>query len=70
MIITPKKDTITICLPPDWVGKPLVCTLETPYENVKEMVSEVSEDAVAYRAHRVLDSQPGRPPRVKRLRKN
>ena len=53
MILTPKKDTITICLPPEWVGKPLVCVLEAPYETTgEEVVSQVSEDALCYYANK------------------
>lgn len=71
MIITPKKDTITICLPPEWVGKPLVCILETPYEQSEpDVVSQVSEASIGYMAERFLETLPGRPPRVKRLRKH
>lgn len=68
MIITPKKDSITICLPPDWVGKPLVCMLETPYEQNEEMVSQVNEDAVGYGAERFLGTRPGRPSHRKKYR--
>lgn len=70
LIITPQKDTITICLPPEWVGQPIVCILEKPYDNEPSVVAEASEDSVCYKASRVLDSLPGRPPRVKRLRRN
>lgn len=49
MILTPRKDTITLCLPPEWVGRPVVCILETPYDfDCEEMVSQVSEAALCY----------------------
>ena len=50
MILNPKRDTITLCLPTDWVGKPIVCILKSPYEleEDEEMVSKVSEAALCY----------------------
>lgn len=49
MILNPKRDTITLCLPTDWVGKPIVCILKSPYElEEEEMVSKVSEAALCY----------------------
>jgi len=53
LILNPKKDTITLCLPPEWVGRPVVCILEIPYETTgEEMVSQVSEAAICYHADR------------------
>lgn len=53
MILTPKKDTVTLCLPTEWVGKPIVCILKAPYETDKsEVVSYVSEAAMCYRSSR------------------
>lgn len=70
MILTPKKDTITICLPPDWVGKPLVCILKPPYEMEEgEMVSQVSESAMCYSVRRFHSPATHRKPRYKRLRR-
>ena len=48
LILLPKKDTITICLPENWVGKPLECILRHPeeksaYPEDLEIVSEVRE---------------------------
>lgn len=66
MILTPKKDTITFCLPDDWVGKPMVCILKSPYEcdEDEDVVSYVSEDAMCYSVGRF------RKPKVRRkLRK-
>lgn len=35
--LIPKRDTITICLPPDWVGKKITCFLSSAAEtDVKE----------------------------------
>jgi len=53
LILNPKKDTITLCLPPEWVGRPIVCILEIPYETTgEEVVSQVSEAAIFYHADR------------------
>lgn len=48
LILRPRKDTITICLPPDWVGKPLTCIIRTDEGASEEIVSQVSEDAIRY----------------------
>lgn len=71
LTMTPQKDTITICLPPDWVGKPLICILKEPYEQEEaEMVTEVSESAACYRSKRFQKSNSTRRPRTDhRLRK-
>ncbi|MBO4504373.1 MAG: hypothetical protein J5730_06160 [Bacteroidales bacterium] len=51
--MNPKKDTITICLPAEWVGKTLMCILKAPYEmEDDELVSEVSEAAICYHVGR------------------
>lgn len=59
MILTPKKDTVTFCLPSDWVGKPLICILKSPYEKEEEenVVSYVSEAAICYSANRFRNSK-------------
>ena len=72
LILTPQKDTFTICLPQDWVGKPLVCVLRHPdekgaYPMESEYVSEVREESIGYQASRFRQK---RRPRKKRLRKN
>lgn len=72
LIITPQKDTVTLCLPQEWVGKPLLCILEHPDEkdafpNDSEYVSEVREDRFLYNAE--LFRQKRRRPRKKRLRR-
>ena len=72
LILTPQKDTVTICLPQEWVGKPLVCVLRHPeekgtYPPESEFVSEVREESIGYLASRYRKT---RKPRKKRLRKN
>ena len=71
LILTPQKDTVTICLPQDWVGRPLVCILRHPEEKTaypipSEFVSEVREERIGYQASRYRQV---RRPRKKRLRK-
>lgn len=71
LFITPQKDTVTLCLPSEWVGKPLVCVLHHPDEKAtypidSEFVSEVREDSFAYNA---LRYRQRRKPRKKRLRR-
>ena len=71
LILTPQKDTVTICLPQEWVGKPLVCVLRHPDENgayptESEFVSEIREESIGYQASRYSQK---RRPRKKRLRK-
>ncbi len=60
MILTPKKDTVVLCLPSDWVGKPMVCILKSPYESAddEDVVSYVSEDAMCYSANRFRMPKP------------
>ncbi len=70
LILLPKKDTITICLPENWVGKPLECILRHPeeksaYPEDLEIVSEVREERVLYHAEQYHRSSN----RKKRLRK-
>ncbi len=52
LILNPKKDTITICLPPEWVGRPLTCIFKSEENDSNEMISEVSEDAIQYQRSR------------------
>ena len=71
LILTPQKDTVTLCLPPEWVGKPVVCVLRRPeekstYPTESEFVSEVREDRIGYQVSRYKQV---RRPRKKRLRK-
>ena len=60
LILTPKKDTMTICIPPDWVGKPLVCILKEPYEQEEDMISYVSDVSISYQAERYNWAKRGR----------
>ena len=71
LILTPQKDTVTLCLPQEWVGKPIVCVLQRPeekhaYPAESEYVSEVREDHIGYQVSRYKQV---RRPRKKRLRK-
>ena len=71
LILTPQKDTVTLCLPQEWVGKPIVCVLRRPeekstYPTESEFVSEVREDHIGYQVTRYRQV---RRPRKKRLRK-
>lgn len=71
LILTPQKDTVTLCLPQEWVGKPIVCVLQRPeekhaYPTESEYVSEVREDRIGYQVSRYKQV---RRPRKKRLRK-
>jgi len=72
LFLTPQKDTFTICLPPEWVGKPLVCILRHPEEKAaypenSEFVSELREESFIYNAERYR--QKRRRPCKKRLRR-
>ena len=70
MIFTPKRDSITICLPPEWVGKPLICILKDPSDTTdEEIVSEVSENALCYQTARYRRKSRERRPRTRHLRR-
>ncbi len=70
IILNPSKDTVTICLPTEWVGKPLVCILKgLEEENAEGVVSYVSEDSIFYRAKRYREQPKRAKRRTKRLRK-
>lgn len=70
LILIPKKDTITICLPPDWVGKPMVCILKDPYEmEEEEVVAQVSEAALCYHLGHKRKAQSSRRLRKRGLRR-
>lgn len=71
LILTPQKDTLTICLPQDWVGKPLLCILRHPEEKSaypfeSEFISSVREDRIGYN---MMPFKQVRKPRKKRLRR-
>ena len=45
LILRPTKDSITICLPEDWVGKPISCILQREDEiPVPEALQEAEPD--------------------------
>ncbi|HPS70797.1 MAG TPA: hypothetical protein PLM70_00930 [Bacteroidales bacterium] len=46
LILLPKTDTVTICLPPEWVGHPIICILKAKDTVVYEQ--DVQEMAVNY----------------------
>lgn len=48
LILNPTKDTITICIPTEWVGKPLTCILKSAEYDIEDMYTMVSEDAIRY----------------------
>jgi len=71
LFITPQKDTVTLCLPPEWVGKPMVCVLSHPDERDEypfdtEFVAEVREESIGYNE---MIYKKRRRPRKKRLRR-
>ncbi len=70
LILNPSKDTVTICIPSEWVGKPLVCILKGLEEdNAPGVVSYVSEDSIFYRAKHYREQHKRERRRTKRLRK-
>jgi len=52
LILNPVKDTVTLCLPEDWVGKTVICFLRDPNEEEVDMVGYASEGAIFYQAER------------------
>lgn len=51
LLLLPKTDTITICLPRDWVGHPIICILKTQEPLVHSQ--DVQEQEVAYRVKHI-----------------
>lgn len=49
--LLPKTDTITICLPEDWVGRPVTCVLSVHQQKVFT-ADEVQEEAIRYRVNK------------------
>jgi hypothetical protein len=47
ILITPTTDTVTLCLPREWVGKSIICTLRE--ERSDSLVVAVTESNVEYR---------------------
>ena len=68
LILNPVKDTVTLCLPEEWVGRTVICLLKDPGEEEVEMVGYASEGAIFYQAERYRHLAK-RKPRVKRLRR-
>lgn len=71
MILTPQKDTVTICLPPDWVGQTVVCILKkNEYEQAIPTLPELHDVTTSYNAQlRKRQIQKMRHIRIKRLRR-
>jgi hypothetical protein len=46
LVLLPKTDTITICLPTEWVGHPIICFLKASESIIYE--EETQEDAINY----------------------
>ena len=49
VILLPKKDTVTLCLPEKWVGVPIICKLEpikTSFMNSVEIENELEKIVV------------------------
>ncbi|MCQ2285422.1 MAG: hypothetical protein MJZ76_00925 [Bacteroidales bacterium] len=46
LILTPTKDTITICLPEDWVGRSISCILDC--ENENDIENKAAEPSATY----------------------
>lgn len=73
LILTPQKDTLTLCLPQEWVGKPLMCILRHPDEKAaypfeSEFVSEVREESLEYGITRFRQKRMIRRKRLRRKR--
>jgi hypothetical protein len=47
LLFTPTTDTVTLCLPKEWVGKLIICTLRE--EHADSLVVAVAEANVEYR---------------------
>jgi len=49
VVLLPKNDTVTLCLPEKWVGVPIICKLEplkTSFMNSGEMENEIKKIVV------------------------
>jgi hypothetical protein len=69
LILNPKTDTVTLCVPRTWVGKTVICLLQEPLEDEKiEIVGEASENSILYQAEHFRKIAK-RKPRNKRLRR-
>ena len=52
LILTPSKDTITICLPENWVGKSISCILSS--EDEDRAIMEAAEGRHGYNSNKSL----------------
>lgn len=57
LTLVPKTDTITICLPPDWVGHVVTCTLSSSAEESTTNYSMAAEKEIPY----AVPKKRGRP---------
>lgn len=57
LTLVPKTDTITICLPPDWVEQVIVCTLQNTAEEHAEQNALAAEKKIPY----AVPKKRGRP---------
>lgn len=62
LLLLPKTDTITICLPSDWVGHPIICILKSQDPLVHSQ--SVQEQEVAYRVKHIK----GRKSRIRKTK--
>lgn len=52
LTLVPKTDSVTICLPPDWVNKVIVCTLQNEEEETAIRHAMAAEKKIPYAAPR------------------
>ena len=48
LTLIPKTDTVTICLPSEWVGKVITCTLHITMEKTSIAVPLAAERKIPY----------------------
>ena len=69
MILSPKRDTVTICIPPEWVGQSVVCILkESEKDPAIPTLLELHDVECSYNAN--VRSRIRHPHRIRRLRKH
>lgn len=69
LFLVPKTDTITICLPPDWVGKTVTCDLRHTEEEMASPVFLAAERDIQYKARKKKKTKVGRPKKSRRKRR-
>ncbi len=57
LTLIPKTDTVTICLPPEWVGEVIVCTLQNMSEERAMRQAIAAEKGIPY----AVPKKRGRP---------